>query len=48
MLKKHPVISHIKAAKRIIKGDEELLNTMFFSDEFGILTEFFPTRSIFN
>lgn len=39
ILKKHTVIPHIEAVKRILKGDEELLNTMFLADEFDMLTD---------
>lgn len=39
ILKKHTVIPHIEAVKRLINGDEHLLNTMFLADEFDILTD---------
>ena len=39
ILKKHTVIPHIEAVQRILKGDEELLNTMFLADEFDVLTD---------
>ena len=39
ILKKNPIIPHIKTVKRIIEGDEILLNTMFLADEFDILTD---------
>lgn len=39
ILKKHTVIPHIEAVKRLIEGDEALLNTMFLADEFDILTD---------
>lgn len=39
ILKKHTVIPHIEATQRILKGDKELLNTMFLADEFDILTD---------
>lgn len=39
ILKKHTIIPHIVAIKKIMDGDEELLNIMFSADEFDILTE---------
>lgn len=39
ILKKHTVIPHIEATQRILKGDEELLKTMFLADEFDVLTD---------
>lgn len=39
ILKKHTIIPHIEATQRILKGDEELLETMFLADEFDILTD---------
>lgn len=38
ILKKHTIIPHIEATKKIIEGDKELLSKMFLSDEFDILT----------
>lgn len=37
VIKKNTVLPHIVATKRIIKGDSELLDTMFKADEFSIL-----------
>jgi len=39
ILKKHTIIPHIDVIKKIIGGDEKLLNTMFLADEFDILTD---------
>jgi len=39
ILKKHTIIPHIEAIQRILKGDEELLETMFLADEFDVLTD---------
>jgi hypothetical protein len=39
ILKKHTIIPHIDAVKKIIGGDEKLLNTIFLADEFDILTD---------
>jgi hypothetical protein len=38
-LNKHTIIPHIEATKRIIKGDQVLLNTMFLADDFDVLTD---------
>lgn len=39
ILKKHTIIPHIDVIKKIIDGDDKLLNTMFLADEFDILTD---------
>lgn len=38
ILKKHTIIPHIKAAKQIIEGDQDLLNTAFLLDDFDVFT----------
>jgi hypothetical protein len=38
ILKKHTIDPHIEAAKKIIEGDRDLLETTLLSDEFDILT----------
>jgi hypothetical protein len=38
-MKKHTIIPHITATKKIIAGDRELLKTMFLADEFDVLTD---------
>ena len=38
ILQKHTVLPHIEMIKRILKGDVELLEDTFVSDEFDILT----------
>jgi len=38
IIKKNTILPHIKATKKILKGDKELLEIMFKSDEFDILT----------
>lgn len=37
IIKKHTIIPHIEATKRIMKGDDELLEKTLLSDEFDIL-----------
>jgi len=37
IIKKHTVLPHIVAAKKILTGDSELLDNMFIADEFDIL-----------
>jgi len=39
MLKKNTIIPHIDAAKKMIEGDRDLINTTFLADEFDILTD---------
>jgi hypothetical protein len=39
ILKKHTIIPHLEAIKKITAGDDELLKTMFLADEFDILTD---------
>jgi len=38
IIKEKTILPHIEATKRILKGDKKLLNIMFKSDEFDILT----------
>jgi hypothetical protein len=38
-MKKHTIIPHITATKRILSGDVDLLKTMFLADEFDVLTD---------
>jgi len=37
IVKNHTIVPHIEATERIADGDEDLLRTMFLSDEFDIL-----------
>ena len=39
ILNKNTIIPHIEAAKKMIAGDQELLNKTFLADEFDILTD---------
>lgn len=39
VIKNNTITPHIKAAKKILTGDKDLLETMFLSDEFDILSE---------
>lgn len=39
ILKRHTILPHIDATKKILGGNEKLLNTMFLNDEFDILTD---------
>lgn len=39
ILKGNPILPHIEAVKRILGGDNNLLETMFLADEFDILTD---------
>ncbi len=39
LVKTNTIEPHIKATLKILKGDKELLNQMFLSDEFDILTD---------
>ena len=39
ILKKHTIDPHIEATKRILAGDTKILDAMFLSDEFDILTD---------
>jgi len=38
ILLRHTVLPHLEATKRILKGDANLLETIFMADEFDILT----------
>jgi hypothetical protein len=38
-MKKHTIVPHIKATKKILTGDREILRTMFLADEFDVLTD---------
>ena len=37
VLLRHTILPHVEATKRILKGDKNLLETMFMADEFDIL-----------
>jgi len=39
ILKKNTILPHIEVAKRMIAGDQDLLNKTFLADEFDILTD---------
>ena len=39
IIKKHTILPHLGAIEKVVEGDEELLATLFLSDDFDILTD---------